>query len=156
MRDPLEGFKLGYFAAGWLVALELPRLARLRERLGALAPALCLAGVAQGWPCFARLSPVSLGAFDRVVYTFSVIGLVALATRDRVAGPALRFLGDASLGSYLYHRIFQLLAQPFTDPWPTGARIAAQVAVGLAGALLLLWAGRRLLGGERARRWLGA
>jgi peptidoglycan/LPS O-acetylase OafA/YrhL len=67
----------------------------------------------------------------------------------------VRFLGDASLSIYLYHRIFQLLARPLTDGWTDPLRILGQVAVGLGGASLLVFAGRRLLGAQRSRRLLG-
>jgi fucose 4-O-acetylase-like acetyltransferase len=156
LRDPLEGFSLGFFAAGWLAALRVAQLAQLAARRAALCAGLCAAGVALAWGSFAGFSPLSLGSFDRVVYTFSVAGLVALATRARPAGPALRFLADASLALYLFHRIFQLLAQPLTDPWPALPRIAGQLVAGLGGAALVAWGGRRCLGAARARRWLGA
>jgi peptidoglycan/LPS O-acetylase OafA/YrhL len=96
-----------------------------------------------------------IGTFQRVVYTFGVIGTLTIATRGRPAGPVVRFLGDASLSIYLYHRIFQLLARPVTDGWHDPVRIAGQVAVGLGGASLLVLAGRRLLGAQRSRRLLG-
>lgn len=155
-RDPLENFHLGYFAAGWLVALYLDDLARAVAGREALVAGLCGAGVALGGVSFAGLLPFPLGSFDRVLFTFSVVGLLALGTRHRVAGPRVRFLGDATLALYLYHRIFQLLAQPITDGWPALPRIGGQVAAGLLGASLVVWAGRRWLGAERARRLLGA
>jgi peptidoglycan/LPS O-acetylase OafA/YrhL len=156
MRDPLEGFALGYFAAGWLAACRVGWLAQLATRHAALCVGLCAVGVTLGWASFAGFVPLSIGAFDRVLYTFSVAGLVALATRARPAGPVLRFLGDASLALYLFHYMFQILARPLTDSWPALPRIAGQVAAGLGGAALVVWSGRRCLGAERARRWLGA
>jgi hypothetical protein len=40
--------------------------------------------------------------------------------------------------------------------WSPLARIPFQLAAGLGGSTLLVLAARRLLGAERARRWLGA
>jgi peptidoglycan/LPS O-acetylase OafA/YrhL len=155
-RDPFENFQLGYFAAGWLAALELPALVRFRARHPAAAGGGAAAGIAVGWTAFAGWLPIPLGAFGRVIYVVAVLAALALATRSRPAGALLRLLGDASLCIYLYHRLFQLLAEPVTGAWFPVPRILGQVAVGLAGACLLAWTGRRLLGEARARRWLGA
>lgn len=156
MRDPLEQFSVGYFAAGWLAALHLPELRRFGATHPALALGLCCAGVLFGWAAFLGLLSTGSNSSERVVYSLAVVGLITLATHRRVAGGVVRFLGDASLGIYLLHRIFQLLAQPITGEWPAVARILAQVVVGLGGASLVLWAGRALLGEVRARQWLGA
>ncbi len=154
-RNPLEGFHLGYFAAGWVAALHVSDLARAADARSRALLALCAAGIALGWLSFSGVLPIR-GSFGRVAYTLAVVGATALHPRRRRAGPTLRFLGDATLGLYLYHRIFQLLAQPVTDGWPAVPRIGAQVTVGLAGASLVAWGGRRLLGAAPARRLLGA
>lgn len=156
MRNPVEQFHAGYFVAGWLAALHLPQLARFAAERRSLAVAICTAGVGFGWLSFSGLLSSGSPAADRVVYSLTVVGLLAIVTHRIAAGPVVRFLGDTSLGIYLFHRIFQLLAQPVTDPWPPLARIGAQVAVGLAGAGLVMAAGRQLLGEARARQWLGA
>jgi fucose 4-O-acetylase-like acetyltransferase len=155
LRDPLEKFQLGYFLSGWLAALALPEISRLYDRHARLAAWLGGAGCLLGLAMFARLVELPIGTFQRVVYTFGVIGTLTIATRGRPAGPVVRFLGDASLSIYLYHRIFQLLVRPVTDGWHDPVRIAGQVAVGLGGASLLVLAGRRLLGAQRSRRLLG-
>ncbi len=154
-RDPLEGFHLGYFAAGWVAALHVADLARAASSRPALWLGLSGAGVVLGWLTFSGVLPAR-GTFPRVAYTLAVVAGVALLTRRRTAGRAVRFLGDTTLALYLHHRIFQLLAQPATDGWPAPLRIAGQVTAGLAGASLVVWSGRRLLGAERARRVLGA
>jgi len=156
VRDPFDKFHLGYFAAGWLAALHLPALRRWADTRAPLLWCLCAVGVVWGWLSLTLMSPVPLGGFARVIYTFAVIGGVTLATRSRPAGPWVRFLGDTSLCLYLYHRIFQLLVQPATDALPPVLRIGGQVAVGLLCAVGVAWAGRRLLGADRARRFLGA
>jgi fucose 4-O-acetylase-like acetyltransferase len=156
MRDPFERFQMGYFLAGWLAALHLPALARFAARRRPLVLALCAAGLATGWASFCGVLLPSLQTAALVFYSLAVVSLLTLATRRRVAGPVVRFLGDASLGIYLIHRIFQLLAEPLSAGWPVPLRIATQVAVGLGGASLVLLAARRLLGEGRARQWLGA
>jgi len=155
LRDPLEKFQLGYFLSGWVVALALPEISRLYHRHARLAALLGGAGCLLGLAMIARLVELPIGTFQRVVYTFGVIGTLSIATRGRPAGPVVRFLGDASLSIYLYHRIFQLLARPLTDGWHDPLRILGQVVIGLGGASLLVLAGRRLLGAPRSRRLLG-
>jgi hypothetical protein len=156
VRDPLGQFSVGYFAMGWLAASYLPELRRLGERRGGQLLVLGCGGVLFGWAAFLGFVSTGSHSTDRAVYSLAVIGLISLATHRRVAGPVLRFLADASLGIYLLHRIFQLLAQPITEDWPAVVRILAQVAVGLGGSTLVLLAGRRWLGDSRARQWLGA
>lgn len=156
LRDPFARFQLGYFLAGWLAALQLARLADFASRRRRLAVALCAAGAVFGWAGFSGLLVLPSYTVVRVVYSLSVVGLLAIATHRRVAGPVVRFLGDGSLGIYLIHRMFQLLAEPISTDWPAAARVAAQVVFGLGGACLVLGAGRLWLGEERARRWLGA
>lgn len=154
-RIPTEGFMLGYFLTGWLAGAWRDELGRFHTR----HPTFSLVGPGAaalfGLLVFGGVLPPSPQPFDRVIYTFGVIGLIATLTHARPAGPVVRFLGDASLGLFLYHRIFQLLAQPYTRDWPDLLRIAAQVSVGLAGASLLILAARRTLGPERARRFFG-
>ena len=155
VRDPLEKFQLGYFLSGWVAALALPEVSRLYARHARLAAWLGGVGCLLGLAMIAGLVELPIGTFQRVVYTFGVIGTLGIAMRGRPAGPVVRFLGDASLSIYLYHRIFQLLVRPVTDGWYDPVRIAGQVAVGLGGASLLVLAGRRLLGAQRSRRLLG-
>lgn len=155
-RNPLRFFSLGYFLSGWLVALWLPEITRRVDRHRRLAWGAAACAVAFGLASFAQALPFRLPPVDRMIYTFGVIGLVALATRGREVGPWLRLLGDATLGLYLYHRMFQILVMPLSNGWPDLARIGAQVALGLGGALLVVVLGRRLLGRGRARRLLGA
>ena len=91
-----------------------------------------------------------------MLYSFGVIDSAALFCAARPAGARARLLGDAVLAIYLFHRIFQLLAEPLTAMRPDGLRILAQVAVGLGGAVALVRVARRGLGPARARRLLGA
>jgi peptidoglycan/LPS O-acetylase OafA/YrhL len=68
----------------------------------------------------------------------------------------VRFLGEASLAVYLLHAALLSATYLAVAPWSPPVRIAFQLAVGLGGSALLALAARRLLGAERARRWLGA
>jgi fucose 4-O-acetylase-like acetyltransferase len=155
LRDPLEKFQLGYFLSGWAAALALPEIVRLYERHRRFAVLLAGAAVLLGLALRVQIVDLPIGTFQRMIYTFGVIGTLAIATRARPAGSVVRFLGDASLAIYLYHRIFQLLARPLCDGWQDPLRILGQVAIGLGGASILVLAARRLLGAERARRLLG-
>jgi fucose 4-O-acetylase-like acetyltransferase len=156
LRNPLDHFSLGFFLAGWLARLELPRLARVWQRARAPLAAAIAAGLAVGVASAAGWLPAPLGVPLRVVYTIAVLGAIAVLTRGRTPGPAVRFLSDASLAIYLYHRIIQRLLEARVAAWPEPAGTLALVAAGLGGASLLALAGRRALGAARARRWLGA
>jgi fucose 4-O-acetylase-like acetyltransferase len=156
LRNPLDHFSLGFFLAGWLARLEAPRIARAWQRARAPLSVAIAAGLAMGVASVAGRFPASLEVPLRVAYTFAVLGLIAATTRGRTAGATVRFLGDASLALYLYHRIFQRLLEPRVAAWPEPAGTLALVAAGLGGASLVALAGRRALGRARARRWLGA
>jgi peptidoglycan/LPS O-acetylase OafA/YrhL len=88
-------------------------------------------------------------------YSAGVIVLVAGLARGRNPAAPIRFLSEATLTLYLYHRIFQLLVDPLVAAWNPGARIAVNVMVGLLGASALALLGRRLLGPRRSRLLLG-
>jgi len=156
LRDPLENFALGFFLSGWLAAGHLDRLSGWRERHPGWLWCLSGLGVVLGLAYNLGWRPIPLGALPRMLYTFSVIGVFALATSRRPVGPVVRFLSEAGLGLYLFHAIPQILTRPWTGPWGEPRHILAEVCIGLGAATLWLLAGRRLLGPERARRWLGA
>jgi peptidoglycan/LPS O-acetylase OafA/YrhL len=154
MRDPLQDFTLGYFMTGWVVALWRRELVTLARRQSVWLVMVALATVVAGWVSFYGSSPLSPGL--RIVYTFSVIGLVVWLSHDRPVPVWVRFLSDASLGIYLYHRVFMMVAKLWTNDLPDLPRIGVQVAVGLGMSSVLLLLARRALGRERAARWLGA
>ena len=156
LRNPLQHFFLAYFVAGWGAALLLPRsidtIRRRRKELIALSGGAVLFGVlVYGQQLGLRPSPVV-----RLVYSFGVIGGIALLTAPRAPGATVRLLSEASLAIYLFHRMFQLCTQSLVEDWHPAARILTQAAVGLVGGGLLAWGGRRVLGAPRARAWLGA
>jgi fucose 4-O-acetylase-like acetyltransferase len=156
LRDPLSQFHLGFFLSGWLAALVLPRLAAARDRWPVTVLGACaLLGAAGVLARGGRLFPVGSG-IPRVLYSFGVIGLLAVGLRARAPGRLATFLSEASLGLYLFHGVVERLAEPVTYHWPAPLRILAQAGVGLGGAGAALLLGRRLLGRGAARRWLGA
>src|SRR5262245_51160943 len=154
LRNPLDHFSLGFFVAGWLARLSLPEIERAwSRRRGALGLALA-AGLAAGPIGAAGLLPGQLSVPLRIAYTLAVVG--GLAALGRAPGRAIRFLSDASLAIYLYHRIFQRLLEAPLAGWPEPAGTLGLVLVGLGGGAALALLGRRCLGAERARSWLGA
>lgn len=155
MRNPLDDFFLGFFLSGWLAALVWPRIEALYRRHPRGLTGASAAGVVYAWAVNAHWLPVDDFLVTRILYTFAAIGSITLLTWRRVPGPVVRFLSEATLSLYLYHHIFQRLTEPATWEWHPVARIAAQVAAGLAGACAVALAGRRLLGPQRARLLLG-
>jgi len=155
-RDPLSLFAVGFFLSGWAARWWLPELQRLRRSApnAVLAAAVCV--TAFGLALDAGLLPFSWGWFNRAIYTHGVVALFALLLAGRPAGPGVRLLSDATLALYLYHLLFVLAVRPFLDGVPVLIAIAGQVLAGLAGGMALVWAVRRFLGRERARRWFGA
>jgi len=154
-RDPLTLFWLGYFLIGWLVAADLPRLRDLVDRravpLSAAALAALLPWVALQLGALAPHTHI----LARAGLTACVVFFVVMFTKDRAVPASVRFLSEATLGIYLYHHVFQLLARPYLMQLPPAARVLALVAVGLGGAGLLCGGARRL-DARRARMLLGA
>jgi peptidoglycan/LPS O-acetylase OafA/YrhL len=156
LRNPLDHFSLGFFVSGWLARLALPGLEHALSRgHGAVGLAL-VAGLAAGPVGGVGLFPAALGVPLRIAYTFAVIGALSLLARRYAPGRAVVFLSEASLALYLYHRIFQRLLEPRLAGWPEPAGTLGLVLVGLGGAAAVALLGRRWLGAERARLWLGA
>ncbi len=152
-RSPFN-FNYALFVTGWLAAAHRDDLARLatRHRIACLlacagAVALFL-GVAARWPW-------AIVGTLRMLYTFGVVGLIALLTPARPVPRLVGFLSAASLGLYLYHAMFQGPVRPLVHGWPAPARIPAVAAGGLLGAGVLCRLGTALLG-RRARLVLGA
>jgi peptidoglycan/LPS O-acetylase OafA/YrhL len=90
-----------------------------------------------------------------MLYTFGVMGLIALSTPTRPVPQLVGFLSAASLGLYLYHAMFQVPLHPLVHAWPPPLRILAVAGGGLLGAALLCRLGMAVLG-QRARMVLGA
>jgi len=156
LRNPLEGFRLGYFVSGWLVALGLPWLSGFAHRQRRPLVTLAVVALLFGLGVYSRQLGLPPGPVVRMVYAFAVIGLIVLLTRARSPSATVRFLSDASLAIYLLHNVFQQGSESVVSGWHPAARILTQAAVGLAGAGLVAWGGRRLLAPARARAWLGA
>lgn len=153
IRNPLYLF-LAYFVSGWLGALVFPQVERLyRTRKG-----LVVVGSALGvgvWLLENLWGEPVLGSL-RVAYILGAFGLIVCASTGRHVGRVVGFLSEATLGLYLYHDVFILLAQPHVMGWPPLARILTLVAVGLLGGAGTCLLARRLLGRSRARTLFGA
>jgi peptidoglycan/LPS O-acetylase OafA/YrhL len=156
VRDPLQYFAFGFFLSGWVSALWREEIVSFARRRGELTAILCVGIAGFGLALCTQELPFTLWSFDRALYTFGVIGLFVIFAPRRPAGPVVRFLADATFAIYLYHVIFQSLTRSLTTTLPAMLQIAVQVSVGLGGASLVVLLSRRLLGGTRARRWVGA
>ncbi len=155
-RNPLESFVLGYFVLGWVIAQHRAwltlRLSAHRLLIGCIA-----AAVAYTWIAGLGLTPnPDITSLHRVLYTLSVVALILIATRGRRAPPVVRFLSTASLAIYLYHLAPVVATSVWINRWPPPLRIAFEFLLGIGFASLLAIVGRRVLGAERARRFLGA
>jgi peptidoglycan/LPS O-acetylase OafA/YrhL len=149
-------YPLAYFLIGWLAASRRDAWRRFAAEHALGLVALCLLGVGvflAGDPWTETFMPAPSAA--RAVYTLCVIGILARTPAAVARLRPLRFLSEATLGIYLYHRFFQMAAKPSLEAWPPLALALALAVVGLVGASCLCLAGRRLLG-PRARLLLGA
>jgi fucose 4-O-acetylase-like acetyltransferase len=156
LRNPLDHFSLGFFVAGWLVRLGLQTIERAwSRRRGALGFALA-AALAAGPIGAVGVLPGPLAVPLRIAYTLAVVGSLAALSRGPEPGRAVVFLSEASLAIYLYHRIFQRLLETRLTGWPEPAGTLGLVLAGLGGGVAVALLGRRWLGAERARLWLGA
>ena len=143
-------FFLGYFLTGWLIAQHLDSLRAFFLKIENWIWPLLLAGAGvyvtlKSQAIWADSSPGRHFSFYKIGYTLSIIGLITIFThRLRVPG-LIRFLSEASLTIYLYHRLFQFELLPFASQWDPVARILAMLLIGLVGASLVAGLGRGLL-----------
>jgi peptidoglycan/LPS O-acetylase OafA/YrhL len=149
-RSPLGWW--GYFFAGWVLGRHRDALTpELRHAVGVSAAVLLVAIAGTALAC-APL-PLTVGGMLLYVTNYCVIAaFLGLAPAGREL-PAARFLSDASYPLYLYHIFFTTAVRersPMLGPWVDSAAVTA----GLAGSLLIVLAGRRLLG-ERSRAVIG-
>lgn len=154
MRNPLQNFTLGYFLVGWVGAAFLPPLRAFAGSRRVLAWAVVMTFSLVGALALVEALP-ERPPLGRMVYTLGVVGVGALVPWRGVP-PVVAFLSETSLGIYLYHRIFQILAAPVLDGVGPSMRMLASFAIALGGSILLMAAARRLLGPASARRWMGA
>jgi fucose 4-O-acetylase-like acetyltransferase len=153
MRSPFN-YTYATFVTGWVVAEHLPAVTAWARGRRAAVAAAGLAGVALYALVAGVLPQMTVGGL-RMLYTASVVTVVALATAGRPAPALVRFLSNASLGLYLYHHLAQRWFAPAVAAWPPALRITATALGGLAAAALVCRLGARVLG-QRARLWLGA
>jgi surface polysaccharide O-acyltransferase-like enzyme len=149
IRDPLGRFYFGFFALGWLgVPAQVANRSR-RALLGFFALSVLglwtVYGVPPPWPL--RVIPL------RLIYTLAVIALLWNASWEF---PGMRFLSEASLGLYLFHRPAMDLLPVALDGWPSLCRIAGFTVSGLGAATSLCLSARAVFGRDAARKWLGA
>lgn len=156
MREPFQLFAFGFFLCGWLCALWREEILRFWRSRVFLALVVSSVVTTVGLVLVSGVAGITLGYFDRAVYTFGVIASVVLLTSSIVPNAAIRFLSSATLGIYLSHYLFMLWLRPWVDDWAELPRVAALVAVGLVGSITVCGVGRRVLGPDRAARWLGA
>lgn len=155
-RNPLEGFRLGYFVVGWVAAQHREwlalRLAQHRLLIGCVAGA----GVVFWFASLGHTFNRDIIDLKLVLYTLSVVALIVVVTHGRRAPRAVRFLSTVSLTIYLYHLAPLAATNLWVRPWPPLVRIVFQLVLGIGSGCLLALAGRRVLGSKRARRLLGA
>ncbi len=154
VRNPLN-YSYTMFIGGWVAAAHFPQLQRTLEAHRTLLGALCLIGIGIWTVSHIWSGLLISGGILRFFYTLSVILGLILLTRNAREVRWIRFLSDSTLGLYLYHHLFQILAAPYVTAWHPLARIFTLVLIGLLGASAVCLLGRRLLG-SRARTLLGA
>lgn len=152
-------FFLGYFVTGWLIAHHLDSLRALFIPIKAFILPPLLMGAAfyvslRSQAIWADSAPGRTFSFYNIVYTLSVTGLIVLFTHTLRVPRLVRFLSEASLTIYLYHRLFQFELLPFTSEWSTLARVLSMLLIGLLGASLVAGLGKRVLG-RRSRTLFG-
>jgi len=155
-RNPLEAFALGYFVLGWVAAQHRAKLAPLLAQHRQFIACVASVGVVFWFVSVGRIVNRGLLQLDLVLYSLSVVALILGLTHGRRAPRAVRFLSAATLTIYLYHVAPQAVARAWVLHWPPPLRIGFQLALGVGSGCLLVLVGRRVLGAERARRFLGA
>lgn len=155
-RNPLDAFVLGYFVLGWVAAQHRERLARILAAQRLPIGCVAAAGALFWFASIGRSMNLDVVNLNRVVYTLSVVALILVLTHGRRAPRAVVFLSTATLTIYLYHLAAQLPAALFVNAWSPPLRISFQLALGIGFGSLVAIVGRRVLGAERARRYLGA
>ena len=152
-RSPFN-FNYAMFVSGWVAAAHAGRLADVAAHHRPAVLAASLAGIALFVAVAARWPWATPGGL-RMLYTLSVVSLIAAVTRTWRVPALLRFLSTASLGLYLYHHMVQIPLQPAVRAWWPLARILTVAGAGLVGAGVLCRLGTAVLG-RRARTVLGA
>ena len=156
IRDPFLNFYFGYFLAGWLAALNLPALERIYQRYRLAAWLVFAASIALHFGSLSGWSfPVTPQAI-RIAYALSVVCIIILLTRSLSLHPIVRTLSDTSLAIYLFHRLFEFAALPYTLLWHPALRVLCLALIGLSASIAFCLVGRRIFGRRWARTLLGA
>jgi len=154
VRNPFN-YSYSMFIGGWVAAAYLPQLQRTLEGHRTLIGVLCLIGIGIWTAIHVWRGPLISSGIFRLVYTLSMIVGLILLTYKAHPIHLVRFLSDSTLALYLYHNMFQIMAQPYVTALHPLIRILTLVLIGLLGSSALCLVGRRLLG-SRARTLLGA
>lgn len=152
-------FFLGYFTIGWLVAAHLDDfkaffLPRKRMLLAPLALGALLYASLKARTFWMDLAPPRSFSFYKIGYSLSITSLIVLTTHRLGVPRFVRFLSEASLTIYLYHRILQLELLSLTQEWDILPRILFLLLSGLLGASVIALVGKKVFP-RRSRLWLG-
>ncbi len=144
VRSPAKYY--GYFLIGWLLAARRDQLLALfaqrsRALLVLCGAGLCIyAGLHIGVPDIGR----RFQEMWRLIYTFSVVGLIAWVFAERPVSRPTQFFSRASLTIYLYHVPFVWTFGPLVEGAPAFVRITVLALVGTSGAAAVALLVRRL------------
>jgi len=161
IRNPMMWW--AYFLTGWLLRLHygaVTRWVRAQRRLLALASGALLLSCAVLLALEARgVAPHEVVQLTAWVGVWAILTLLFAATCDGAPGaPWLRWVSDSTYSIYLFHLFFLAPTRKLVPAAPgevDALALLAPFAAGLAGSLLLVAVGQRLLG-ERSRTLLGA
>jgi surface polysaccharide O-acyltransferase-like enzyme len=152
-RNPLRWWS--YFLAGWVLAMHIRYIEQMRPapRRGLGVAALVLVALTFSWVTLFLDSPrAGFGPILQYVAIYGIIAGIFLLTFDGLERPWIRSLSDNTYPIYLYHFLFIWLYRQFLSGWmyeiglPSPLIDAMVFASGWFGALLVVHAGRRLLG----------
>ena len=158
-RDLLVTFFLGYFTIGWLVAeyfdgLKAALLPRRHLLLAPLAAGVVLYASLKARAFWLEVNPTRPFSFYKIGYSLGVTSLIILTTYRLGVPRFVRFLSEASLTIYLYHRIIQLELLPMSREWDILPRFVFLLLAGLLGSSLIAGLGRTIAA-KRSRLLLG-
>jgi len=156
-HDPLHW--LGFFLAGWWLRRNETRAGVwLAARRAFFVGVAGLGAALVSTHTLASSGPWRVGALQWLYVACVLVLLFAVGLGRETRARVVRFLSDASYTIYLYHLFFVLPVQRVLRPAAKDfdpVAIGVAFAVGLVGPLLLVLAGRALLG-PRSRTLLGS
>jgi membrane-bound acyltransferase YfiQ involved in biofilm formation len=154
-RNPLRWW--GYFMVGWFCSTRRFVIADMPHPIRRVAGFAFLGTAAVSFAVYYLGLPVGFTPEKSVLVTLSAycVSLGILFAAYGTPAPAfVRFLSEASFPIYLHHYFFVSLFRPFLRR-PTLSQSLSAYLAGVAGSIALLLCSRKVLGRDRARRWLG-